>query len=53
MIELSIALSPQISHGLMWALNTYRLCGRDQRTKIKIAAFWHKILVEIYGLRCI
>jgi hypothetical protein len=49
-IEPSIALSPQISHGLMWALNTYQLCGRETTgQKIKIAAFWHNILVEIYS----
>jgi len=25
------------------------LWGRNRRIKIKIAAFWHTILVEIYG----
>jgi hypothetical protein len=27
----------------------YQLCGGETTTKIKIAAFWHKILVEIYS----
>jgi hypothetical protein len=26
------------------------LWGRNNRTKIKIAAFWHKILFEIYSV---
>jgi len=49
-IEPSIALSPQILHGLMWALNTYQLCGRETTgQKIKNRCMLLKILVEIYS----